>query len=101
MTRRGGLRTLASLTMLGALAPLGRPAAQGLPDHSVFSAVLRAHVRGGRVDYAALQNDSARLRLYLADLAAASPAALAQADRQAPPALRVHAYNRCRPNPVI
>src|SRR5260370_41590763 len=101
MTRRGGLPTLAALTMLGALAPLGRRAAQGLPDHSVFSAVLRAHVRGGRVDSAALQNDSARLRFYLADLAAASPAALAQADRQTRLAFWINAYNGCMLKQVI
>ncbi len=101
MTRPRRLATLASLAVLRALAPLGGPAAQGLPDHSVFSAVLRAHVRGGRVDYAALQNDSARLRLYLDDLAAASPAALAQADRQTRLAFWINAYNGCMLKQVI
>src|SRR5712692_5606515 len=101
MTRPRRLATLASLAVLRALAPLGGPAAQGLPDHSVFSAVLRAHVRGGRVDYAARQNDPARLRLYLDDLAAASPAALAQADRQTRLAFWINAYNGCMLKQVI
>jgi len=95
MKRRGGLATLASLAVLRAVAPLGCLAAQGLPDHSGFSAVLRAHVRGGRVDYAALQTDSARLRSYLDALAAASPAAVAKADRQTQLAFWINAYNAC------
>ncbi len=82
MNRRRVLALRASLAMLRALAPLGGLAAQGLPDDSVFSAVLRVHVRGGRVDYAALQDDSARLRSYLDALAATAPAAVAQADGQ-------------------
>lgn len=101
MTRRRGLTTLASLAMLRALAPLARPAAQGLPDHAGFSAVLRAHVRGGRVDYAALQDDSARLRSYLDDLAAAAPEAVARADRQTRLAFWINAYNACMLKQVI
>jgi len=101
MKRPGGLATLAALAGLRALAPSGGAAGQGLPDHAAFSAVLRAHVRGGRVDYAALQNDSARLRLYLDDLAATSPAAVATADRPTRLAFWINAYNACMLKQVI
>lgn len=59
-------------------------------DHSLFTQVLAAHVRDGRVDYLALRND-ARLPRYLAQLAAAEPAALAN-DRERL-ALWLNAYN--------
>jgi Protein of unknown function, DUF547 len=101
MKRRRGVATLASLVVLRALGPLGGLAAQGLPDHSVFSAVLRAHVRGGRVDYAALQEDSVRLRSYLADLAATAPETIAKADGQAQLAFWINAYNACMLKQVI
>ena len=59
-------------------------------DHSLFTQVLAAHVRDGRVDYAALRSDP-RLPRYLAQLAATDPAALAtDADRLA---LWLNAYN--------
>jgi len=101
MKRHWGLATLASLAVLRALGLLGGLAAQGLPDHAVFSAVLRAHVRGGRVDYAALQEDSARLRSYLADLAATAPETIAKADGQAQLAFWINAYNACMLKQVI
>ncbi len=101
MMPRGGLVTLASLAVLRALAPLGGLAAQGLPDHSVFSAVLRAHVRGGLVDYAALRADSARLRSYLDDLAATAPDTIAKADGYTRLAFWINAYNACMLKQVI
>ena len=101
MRRHWLLATLASLVVPRALAPLGGLAAQGLPDHSVFSAVLREHVRDGRVDYAALQNDSAQLRFYLDDLAAAAPEGVAKADRQTQLAFWINAYNACMLKQVI
>lgn len=101
MIRPWLLATLASLAVPGARAPLGGFAAQGLPDHSVFSAVLREHVRGGRVDYAALQNDSARLRSYLDQLAAAAPEAVARGDRQTQLVFWINAYNACMLKQVI
>lgn len=101
MIRHSLLTTLASLAVLRALAPLGGLAAQTLPDHLVFSAVLGEHVRGGRVDYAALQNDSARLRSYLDHLAAAAPEAVAKAERQTQLAFWINAYNACMLKQVI
>lgn len=77
IARRFGWLAVAGLALL----PGDRLPAQDLPDHGSFTAVLEAHVRGGRVDYAALQQDSARLNFYLARLAAADSQALAAADR--------------------
>ena len=82
------LRLLAPLVFLGAcpFAALAEPA----PDHALFSQVLAAHVRDGRVDYLALRAD-ARLPRYLAQLAATDPAALAtDAERLA---FWLNAYN--------
>lgn len=60
------------------------------PDHTLFSQVLAAHVRGGLVDYAALRTDE-RLPRYLSQLATTDPAALASdAERLA---LWLNAYN--------
>ncbi|MGH2607595.1 MAG: DUF547 domain-containing protein [Gemmatimonadales bacterium] len=101
MKRRPVLATLASLALLRALAPLGGHAAQGLPDHEVFSAVLREHVRGGLVDYATLQDDSARRRSYLDYLAGAAPEAVAAADRPTRLAFWINAYNACMLKQVI
>jgi len=95
------LATLASLAAPRALAPLGGLVAPGLPDHSIFSAVLRRHVHGSRVDYAALQNDAPQLRSYLDQLAAAAPKAVAEADRQTQLAFWINGYNACMLKQVI
>src|SRR2546425_4047550 len=65
------------------LAVLGPRAAgtQAIPDHAAFTAILRDHVREGRVDYGALRADSARLRAYLDELAATDSGVLAAAPR--------------------
>ena len=60
------------------------------PDHALFTQVLAAHVKDGRVDYAALKGDE-RLPRYLAQLAATDPAALKN-DRERL-ALWLNAYN--------
>ncbi|MGH7547604.1 MAG: DUF547 domain-containing protein [Gemmatimonadales bacterium] len=101
MKRRPVLATLASLATLRALAPLGGLTAQGLPDHSGFSAVLREHLRGGRVDYAALKTDSARLRSYLDQLAVADSAGVTAADQNTRLAFWINAYNACMLKQVI
>ncbi len=75
--------------------------AQAIPDHAAFTAILRDYVREGRVDYAALRRDSARLRAYLDKLAATDSGVLAAA----PPATRlafwINAYNACMLERVI
>ena len=60
------------------------------PDHALFSQVLAAHVKDGRVDYVALKSDS-RLPRYLAQLAATDPARLAGDEARL--ALWLNAYN--------
>lgn len=69
---------------------LGGLRAQAAPDHSLLTEVLAAHVREGRVDYAALKTDT-RLPRYLAQLAATDPAALASDEARL--ALWLNAYN--------
>ena len=61
-----------------------------VPDHALFSEVLAAHVKDGRVDYKTLKDD-ARLPLYLQQLAATDPEKLpAGADQLA---FWLNAYN--------
>ena len=66
------------------------PAVGAVFDHVLFSQILAAHVKDGRVDYAALKTD-ARLPRYLAQLAAAEPEKLATPAAQL--ALWLNAYN--------
>lgn len=73
-----------------AFLALGLTGHAAAPDHSLFSQVLAAHVRDGRVDYIALKKDT-RLHRYLEQLAATDPAALAD-DRERL-ALWLNAYN--------
>ncbi len=58
--------------------------------HAEWDALLAAHVSGGAVDYAGLAAEEARLDRYLATLAAADVAALAENERLA---LWINAYN--------
>jgi hypothetical protein len=58
-------------------------------DHSAFDRLLRAHVRGGLVDYDAFKN-SAEFRQYLATLAATDPSRLGRAEQLT---LWINAYN--------
>jgi len=97
MTARGlFLATLAVLLLPLAACrtqPIAAPTgADPAPfDHSAFDRILRAHVRGGRVDYAALKAaDSGRLREYVASLAA-GPASFVGADDEL--AFWLNAYN--------
>ncbi len=61
-------------------------------DHSGLDALLREHVRAetGRVDYAGLKRDSARLDAYLATLATAPVETMGRPQQQA---LLINAYN--------
>ena len=85
------LHAILHLILLGTLlfsAALARAATA--PEHALFSQVLAAHVRDGRVDYVALKSD-ARFPRYLAQLAATDPATLpTDADRLA---FWLNAYN--------
>ena len=85
------------------LAVLGPRAAgtQAIPDHAAFTAILRDHVREGRVDYGALRADSARLRAYLDELAATDSGVLAAAPRATQLAFWINAYNACMLEQVI
>jgi hypothetical protein len=83
----GTKRTCVLLLLAAAALGAGKPEPV---DHSVLDAVLRRHVREGRVDYAELRKD-ARLGRYVESLARAEvPAAL-----PARLALYLNAYNAC------
>ncbi|MBI3884536.1 MAG: DUF547 domain-containing protein [Opitutae bacterium] len=69
---------------------VAKPGFGAEPDHALFTQVLTAYVKDGRVDYAALKND-ARLPRYLAQLAATDPATLANDDARL--AFWLNAYN--------
>ena len=60
------------------------------PDNALFTEVLKAHVKNGRVDYAGLRNDI-RLPTYLEQLSATDPATLDSSREQL--ALWLNAYN--------
>jgi len=60
------------------------------PDHSLFTAILRNHVREGRVDYQSLRQDE-RLPRYLAQLAVTDPDQLANDQEKL--AFWLNAYN--------
>lgn len=75
---------------LGIAALLVAPFLSAMPDHELFSSVLAAQVKDGRVDYAALKDD-ARLPRYLAQLAATDPEKLAPGAEQF--AFWLNAYN--------
>lgn len=59
-------------------------------DHAGFQRVLDAHLRAGRVDYAAIRADPAPLDAYVASLATVAVDALPAADRTA---FWINAYN--------
>jgi len=88
------------ITLLVSLAA-ATAAAQELPDHSAFTAVLGQHVRGPLVDYAALQRDRGALDAYLATLGRTDTAALAAAPRDERLAFWINAYNACALRLVI
>ncbi|MGE3166355.1 MAG: DUF547 domain-containing protein [Planctomycetota bacterium] len=59
-------------------------------DHAPFTALLQAHVRGARVDYAALAQDRAALSAYLERLAQADVSTLGPSEQTA---FFINAYN--------
>ncbi len=69
---------------------LSTPLAAEVPDHSLFSQVLRDHVRNGVVDYRGIKADE-RFPRYIAMLQQTNPAALG--DRRERLAFWLNAYN--------
>lgn len=67
------MRTLLLFSLLAVVPVSARPVRE--PDHTLFTAVLRDHVRAGRVDYRALGTDT-RFAAYLGTLAATDPEGL-------------------------
>ena len=76
-------------------------AAQGLPDHSGFTAVLEGRLHGNLVDYEGLAQKPEQLESYLAELSAVVPEELAAASREAQLAFWINAYNACALELVI
>ena len=76
-------------------------AAQGLPDHSGFTAVLEERLHGNLVDYEGLAQKPEQLESYLAELSAVVPEELAAASREAQLAFWINAYNACALELVI
>jgi hypothetical protein len=75
--------------------------AQGLPDHSGFTAVLEERLHGDLVDYEGLGQHPEQLDSYLAELSAVAPGELAAGSREAQLALWINAYNACTLKLVI
>jgi hypothetical protein len=76
-------------------------AAQSIPDHGAFTEVLRRHLHGSLVDYAALQGDREGLDAYLAALNGADPDTVMAAARDVRLAFWINAYNACALRLVI
>lgn len=94
---------LTSLVLLGApssgastaspaIAQDAKPAAFD-HTHTAWTAVLAAHVSGGRVDYAALKQEPAALHAYLKALEAVKPAEFGGWKREQQLAFWINAYN--------
>ena len=79
----------------------GHAAAQELPDHAAFTAVLSRHVQGPLVDYAALQQYRGDLDAYIESLGRTDAATLDAAPRDAQLAFWINAYNACALRLVI
>lgn len=107
MTRRlvaltlGGLLTLLLAAPASAAKRVPTPASPGFAagwdavdfDHGLLDGILKAHVQGGRVDYAALKRQGLpSLYEYLARIAAVKPTAL-EGGRDAQLAFWINAYN--------
>lgn len=86
--RRSLLLATLSLT-LGAPTMMSLHAQPRTVDHSAFDALLRAHVKGGMVDYDAFAK-APEFKSYLAKLAATDPATLPKPEQLA---LWYNAYN--------
>lgn len=79
---------------LAAPAPQEKPQARAFDHtHADWSAVLGAHARGERFDYAALKRDTTRLERYLAGLQAVTPEDFAGWTREQRFAFWINAYN--------
>ncbi len=76
-------------------------AAQDLPDHSKFAAVLSAHLHNGLVDYAAIRADRTGLDNYIDELGSTSATAVNSAPRDTQLAFWINAYNACTMRRVV
>ena len=86
---RSFLARLAGILALAVMASAPPLAAQAAFDHGAFDALLRAHVRGGMVDYDAFAR-APEFQRYLASLAGFDPTALPERERLA---FWINAYN--------
>ena len=75
--------------------------ASGLPDHTVFTAVLAPVVTDTGVDYAGLAADRSALDRYIAVLEATDPAVVAAAPLEDRLAFWINAYNACMLKRVV
>ncbi|MBI2944899.1 MAG: DUF547 domain-containing protein [Candidatus Wallbacteria bacterium] len=83
-----------SLALIGAcLATSGLFAGDFDRTHGLYAQVLKAHVRNGLVDYAALKNGRTRLDTYVTALGAVPPQALSTWSRDDRFAYWINAYN--------
>jgi hypothetical protein len=83
-----------SATLLATQQPTQEPAPATFDQtHALWTAVLKKHVVGERLDYAALAKDRATLDQYLAALHAVKPDALAGWTREQQFAFWINTYN--------
>ena len=82
------MRTLSALAL--ACAALSAPQALADVDHGPWDALLKKHVADGKVDYAGVRADQAKLDAYLDALGKADPSKLSKAKRYA---FWINAYN--------
>ena len=82
------------LAVVVALSPIP-VAAQDLPDHSTFVAVLSANLHNGLVDYSAIRGDRTGLDNYIDELGSTSATAVNAAPRKTQLAFWINAYNAC------
>lgn len=76
-------------SLLFAISWLSAIVVWAAPDHAGFTAILSAHVKDGRVDYASIKKDG-RFAPYLALLASTKVATLSTAEQKA---FWINAYN--------
>ncbi len=94
MRRRVGTALVVGLLLCGSASGAESPAPGSFDHaHARFERVLRAHVRQGQVDYAALQAERATLDGYLQELAALDAATLAGFSREQQLAFWINSYN--------
>ncbi len=78
---------------LAAVAILAAGPQANLVDETGYGEVLTAYVRAGKVDYAGLKKDRARLDAYVRDVGGVSKASFDAASKEARIAYLVNAYN--------